>query len=156
VTTAADLSPGDTYRAADGIPHTVLNSWSGGIRTYIQHVGGEERILSPKAVVTLAPERTPDDIEECIPVIYLDGSEGSDLADILFNVEGVIVHGITLESAGKAFDSLIEWVTPGMDREDTAGLGGTDRWVLLDDRWLVSGNPGLGYVALTEVTRWKS
>jgi hypothetical protein len=53
VTTAADLSPGDRYVAADGVEHTVKDCWSGGLRTYIVHTTGEERILFPSARVTV-------------------------------------------------------------------------------------------------------
>lgn len=53
MTTAADLSPGDRYRAADGIEHTVQDVWSGGVRCYIVHATGEERILFPTARVTV-------------------------------------------------------------------------------------------------------
>ena len=53
MTSAADLSPGDQYRAADGVLHTVKDSWSGGIRCYIVHDDGTERILFPHTKVTL-------------------------------------------------------------------------------------------------------
>lgn len=155
MTTAADLNPGDTYRAADGIPHTVVNVSTAGIRTYVTHADGEERVLFPTARVTVLPERTPDDIEECIPIIFLDGEEGDEWADVLFNAEGVVVHGITLESAQATLNHLIQWHTPGSDVESSPGIGAIDRWVILEDRWLIAGSPGLGYVSLAEVTKWR-
>jgi hypothetical protein len=151
---AKDLMPGETYRSADGTWRTIVNCWSSGLRTYIQHSDGHERILFPNTWCELAPDRTLADVEECIPVVYLADEDGRALSDVLFNVEGVVAHGMTIESAHKVLDELLPWMTPGMDTADSPGLGDADQWMVLEDRWLVSGNLGLGYVALAEVTRW--
>ena len=48
---ARELNPGDVYRTVDGIEHTVAEQFTSGVRCYVIHDDGTERILFPALLV---------------------------------------------------------------------------------------------------------
>jgi hypothetical protein len=82
-------------------------------------------------------------------VVFMQGDEGREVADRLFNVEGVVAHGIDSESAAEAVEYLRQWDYG--DNDDTSEeLGnGTDDVVVFHDGYILTANLGLGYVGLS-------
>lgn len=89
---------------------------------------------------------------EYADVVFLDGEEGREVTDALFNVEGVVAHGVTEESIAAAFEYLKQW-----DYGDNYGEmrdeipAGSQDLVIIRVGYVMSANLGLGYVGLSRI-----
>lgn len=96
-----------------------------------------------------------------LPIVMIQGEEGRELADKLYNVEGVVSHGITQDSAAHMFDHLQQWDT-GDDvpstfepewgsSDDLTWSDSTFDGIPIIGSYVISSNLGLGYVSLSKV-----
>jgi hypothetical protein len=99
---------------------------------------------------------------------YDEGINGKSLIDTLYNVEGVVVHGITDESFNEAIEYLAQWDYAEVEEiiwDLNSRIGTKDDVIYRDaegnvwDYWnvqhppvagtyLIAANSGLGYAAL--------
>lgn len=86
-----------------------------------------------------------------VRIVFLDGDEGRDRTDELYNVEGVVNHGATAESITGAIGYLTGWDYADADDvhdERTAGAN-DDTWQ--EGEYILTANSGLGYIGLERV-----
>lgn len=84
-----------------------------------------------------------------VAIVFQQGEEGREVTDALYNVEGVVQHGVTEESLLAAIDYLAQWACPGDEvLEEQPWCDVDDVW--RSGNWVVYANPGLGYVGLAE------
>jgi hypothetical protein len=87
-------------------------------------------------------------------IVFLQGDDGREVADRLFNVEGVVAHGITAESAREAVEYLSQWDYGDNDGElrEEPPAGTEDAIVYADGgEYVLTANLGLGYVGLSRI-----
>lgn len=86
--------------------------------------------------------------KEFASIVFVQGEEGREVTDALFNVEGVVQHGATDESVAEAIRYLSDW-----EHEDLMEWSETAPWGSQDDTWeqdgyVLAANSGLGYASL--------
>lgn len=92
-------------------------------------------------------------------IVFIQDGEDGDQADILFNVEGIVAHGVTAESFAAVLEYLKQWDSgEDFDVTDTLPAGSSDTVLFEDDAnpyrdgaYIISANLGLGYVGLSRV-----
>jgi hypothetical protein len=82
-------------------------------------------------------------------VVFIQDDTDS-IIDKLYNVEGVIAHGATSESIAEAVEYLKQWDYSEGEVSDTLQAGSHDD-VFEHDGYIMTANPGLGYVGLVAI-----
>lgn len=83
-------------------------------------------------------------------IVFMQGDEGREVVDQLCNVEGVVAHGITVESVYAAVEHLKQWDYGDESEhspEEREPWGPHDEITQMDD-YTLSWHLGLGYVGL--------
>ena len=83
-------------------------------------------------------------------IVFIDGEEGRELTDKLYNVEGVVAHGITEESVTEAVEYLKQWDMGEYDTVTDEEQHGSRDDVMDHHEYTLSANLGLGYLALSK------
>ena len=83
-------------------------------------------------------------------IIFLHGEEGREIADKLYDVEGVVARGATKESIAAAVEYLTQWDYGEYHDVTEDAQHGTqdDVWEL--GKYTLTANLGLGYVGLSK------
>lgn len=83
-------------------------------------------------------------------IIFLQGEEGREITDKLYDVEGVVARGATEESIAAAVEYLTQWDYGEYHNVTEEAQHGTqdDVWEL--GKYTLTANLGLGYVGLSK------
>lgn len=92
-------------------------------------------------------------VNKYIDIVMVQGEEGRELTDKLYNVEGVVAHGVTSESINAMIEHLSQWETadsPATEAKEYPSWGSNDD-IHTVGWYVLSANLGLGYVALARI-----